>query len=267
MKRIVVAGLVLLISIGVACAQNQTTPRVELLVPNADLVPNPDVKSGDEFWGLFCTRMGYVLLPTEIKVAICSDAQGRKVMRVYPQSETQPMFLVSGVPDLKNGMVKTAFTGEKFFFPGESLVLPGDEDPCCKETYVLKVYGNVVNSFNRNLVYDYAMQVSSGDSSQVLDHYKSPQDSAKTRPSKIAVLNVTDHLVKSDLAKQKELPVLVWAGDLDNDGKLDFFMWWPCPGKGAGVYSLFVSSLAKSGDLVKKIPVGVRLPKNAEEPK
>jgi hypothetical protein len=265
MKRIVIAGLALLFSIGIACAQDQAPTRVELLVPGADLVPNANVRSGDEFWGLFLTRTGYVLAPTEIRVQTCSNWQGRSVRRVHAKSETQPLFLIAGALDLKKGMVKTAFTGEKFLFPGESLVLPGDEDPCCKESYVLKAYGNVVENFKQNLIYDYATQITSGDLSQVLDYYKSPQESAKTRPTKFAVLNVTDHLVKSDLAKQKELPILIWSGDLDNDEKLDFFMWWPCPGKGAGVYSLFLSSPAKPGNLVKKISVGVRVPKNSAE--
>jgi hypothetical protein len=256
-----------LIMVAAANAQQAGTCEITVLAPNADLLPNPKVKSGDALFGLYKTNLGYVLLPSKILVESGVDSRCRKIMRVRVEEESQPLFLVSGAPSLSAGKVKTIFAGDKFLFPGESFTLRNDEQEASairlEDLYILRAFGRAVDRFKKSLIYDYTIKMSRGDRIQTLEYYKAADDSRSTVPSKYAVLDVADHGVKADLGATKRLPVLLWAGDLDRDGKPDLFMWWPCPGKDAGVYSLFMSTTAKDGELVAKNPVIVRVPSAA----
>jgi hypothetical protein len=158
---------------------------------------------------------------------------------------------------LKSGKVKTLFLGSQFLYPGGAFSLTNGEQEQGTQTptedrYVLRAFGCAVDRFKKNLIYDYTAKLFRGNQSQVLDYYKVANTS---RPSRYGVLDVTDHQVTCDLREDMRLPALIWAGDIDNDNKPDLFMWWPCPGKDAGVFSLFASSAAKNNDLVAKIPV------------
>lgn len=185
-------------------------------------------------------------------------------MKVRVEDENQPLFLVSGPPSLKAGKVKTIFAGDKFLFPGESFVLKNDNQELREiapaDLPILRAFGRAVDRFKKSLIYDYRVKLSQGDRSQTLEYYKAADDSHSSAPSNYAVLDVTDHKVGADPGGTMRLPVLLWAGDMDRDDKPDLFMWWPCPGKDAGVSSVFLSSVARNGELVSKSPVIVRLP-------
>jgi hypothetical protein len=267
MKKIVLCGLCFILSVVITSwAQQPGRSDVSLLVPNYDLIPNEKIRSGDTVFGLYNTDLGYVLLPAKIVVETGVDDRSRKIMRIRVQDDNQPLFLIAGLPTLKPGKVNTLFSGDKFLFPGEAFVLASDDryHPPEEDRYVLRAYGSAVNRSDRSFLYDYVVKLYRAARSQTLDYYRVEDDSRKPQPSKHGVINVTEHLVTGDLRDRMELPVLIWAGDVDRDDKPDLFMWWPCPGKDSGVFSLFLSSTARNDDLVTKIPVGVRV-QNSEE--
>lgn len=258
MKRMLVALLLLAVSANISFAGDNVENSIRLVVPNSNLIPSADIKSGDELMGLYCTNVGYMIMPTVVQTEFGVDTLKRKVMRVYTKSEMQPLFLLAGIPQLKPGKVPTLFSGEKFLYPGEAFVLPSTDERCGGKDYVLRAYGKVINQLQNNLIYDYAIKVFNGADSQILDYYKSAPG-AKWEPGKFAVLTLPEISLGEDSAPSYDLPTLLWAGDVDSDGKLDLFMWWPCPGKSAGVYSLFLSSASKPHQLMVKIPAGIRL--------
>lgn len=256
MKRIafLIVCLVLLL-ISMSAAQSEKSDIV-IVVPDRNLWPNPDIKTGDTMFGLYNTKVGFVVLPSKIVVEAGADDQCRKFMKIRAEEAAQPLFLVGGLP-LKSGKVKTVFLGNQYLNPGGKFPWTVEEQeqgsPIPPENrYVLRAFGCAVDRFKKSLIYDYSVKLFRGDQSQTLDYYKVADTS---RPSRYGVLDVTDHQMTSGPREDMRLPVLIWAGDIDNDGKPDLFMWWPCPGKDAGVYSLFVSSAAKNNDLVAKIPV------------
>lgn len=248
--------------ITVAVAEQSDKSEIKLLVPKVALVPSEDVKSGDTMFGLYSTDLGYVLLPSKIIVESGVGDRCRKIMKVWVEGEKQPVFLVSGLSSLKSGKVKTVFSGRRFLFPGESFVLKNSEQegecpPPLQDRYVLTALGRAVNHAGKDLIYDYSMNMSRGGQVQTLEYYKVTENPQTARPSQYGILDVTNLPGRCYPEEVKRVPVLTWAGDLDRDGKPDLFMWWPCPGKNAGVQTLFVSSTAKGTDFVQKIPAVV----------
>lgn len=253
MNKTACAFTLVMVFCAIAFAQSAPKTDVFILVPNCSLFPVSNVKSGATLPGLYYNRDRYVVEPTKIVVDTFVDTQGQQVMRVYAKGNRQPVLLISGL-DVKPGPVKTVYSGGKFLFPGESLPIYLSDQPKPKDNYVLKAYGNAVRNSDQDLIYDYSMKLLRDNQSQTLDYYK---PGVVERALGVAVLNVSEH-TPQELAKKMNLPVLVWAGDLDGDNKLDLFTWWPCPGKSGGVYSLFFSSTAPEGKLVTKVSAGAR---------
>ncbi len=253
--------LLLALSVTTATAQDGGASRISLVVPKCNMFPNPDLKSDDVLFGLYSTNVGFLLLPSKISVTSGTDDRCAPYTRVDVNFPEEPLFLVKGLPDLKTGPIKTAFSGNKFLYPGEPvlLYLPTKEnDKAEAKPQILRAAGNAVESGRDTLVYNYKIKLKDGDRSQALDFYRTATLPGTARPPKYGVLNLTEHEVEYDLCRHMELPTLIWAGDLDSDGKQDLFMWWPCPGKAVGIYSLYLSSRATDGNLVGKIPLGVR---------
>jgi hypothetical protein len=245
-----------LVTVFCACALAQSAPKtdISIITPNCSLFPVSNIKSGDTLPGLYYGRDRYVIEPTTVVVDNFVDTQGQQVMRVNAKGNRQPVLLISGL-DVKPGPVKTYFSGGRFLFPGESLSICPDAEPNPKTDYVLRAYGNAVAKGDQDLIHNYSMRLSRNNQSQTLDYY---QPEAVERARGIAVLNVSNQTTRPDHVKDMKLPVLIWAGDLDRDEKVDLFTWWPCPGKSGGVYSLFLSSNAPEGKLAGKVSVGVR---------
>jgi hypothetical protein len=265
MKRVAFfASCLVLFLVTISIAQQPMQSCVSIVAPGYNLIPNGKIKTGDTLYGLYDTNLGYVLLPSKIEVDSGVDARCRKFMTVVVEDKLMsPLFLVAGLPNLKCGKVKTLSPGHKFLFPGQTfnLTTGGQEaeaQNAGQNGYLMRAFGCAVSRLNKSLIYDYSVKLTHGDQSQILDYYR-VKDEQKYVPGEFGVFDVTDHPVTRDLRDNMGLPVLIWAGDVDRDGKPDLFMWWPCPGKDAGVFSLFLSSTAKQGDLVRKVSVGVRL--------
>jgi hypothetical protein len=256
MKNTVILVLLLLALSSVnAVAQNQDSRKISVAVAECNMFPNPDLKSGDVLYGLFSSNIGYLLLPVKIGVTQGVDDRCNKFTRVDMDYPETPVFMIKGIPDLKTGLIKTAFSGKKFIYPGESVSISMRDDEkgrLEKRPRSLSAFGDVREDGNLTLLTNYKVELQDGNDRQVLDFYRN------STPRGRGVLTLSNNSITPGSTTGMDSPTLMWAGDLDADDKIDAFMWWPCPGKGAGVYSLFLSSLAKNGDLVAKMPVGVR---------
>ncbi len=260
-KTIMWVLLLMALPLAIAAAQNSGGNQISLVVPRCNMFPNPDLKSDDVLFGLFPTNIGFLLLPAKITVNSGIDDRCDKYTKVDVNYPEEPLFLIKGLPDLKTGSIRTVFSGSKFIYPGEpiSLTMPDQEKGRMGKTpQMVRAFGKAAEHGDDVLVYDYKVELQKGERSQTLDYYRNSAPPASERGRRFGVLNLTDHMVKYDLTKHMEVPTLMWAGDLDTDGEIDLFMWWPCPGKAVGIYTLYLSSAAKNGNLVAKIPVGVR---------
>jgi hypothetical protein len=131
------------------------------------------------------------------------------------------IFLVAGVPGLRPGPIDTAFRGYTFLEPGQQLLIRFGA-----RQYRLAARG-AAHVVPYTTVYSpYALGMSAVGS----------QDSA---------VQVLDSLTFS----ADNTPDVLWAGDIDRDGRLDLFLQLPGGGY-SRVFKLFLSSLARPGELV-----------------
>lgn len=229
MRTAIITLLVGLICVGTACSSGQRD-GYQILVPgehHGSDVSFPDV---DGWYGLFETDSGHVLEPVEILTKAChdpavdglGDTTGISITVDDPRSM---IFLVRSPRSLKTGLVRTHFVGDKWIYLGELTVL-GE--------YALTALGLLTDEGGRSprepLVIDYQLKLFKNP-----DHYGPRQ-----------VLVVHDRTCAEDT------PSLLWAGDLDRDGKLDLFM--DILNHYAGRhYALYLSSEAEDGELVKLV--------------
>lgn len=251
--------LIILLCASVSGAQDTARDKPILIVPQINMFPNSEIKSDEILLGFFPSSVGPLILPAKITVTYGIDHRRNKIVRAEVGFPEQPLFLIKGLPDLKTGPVRTAFLGDRFIYPGESILFmpPWKSGDNARESNpLLRSFGNVIKAGPRTFVRNYRAEFTDGEKTQVLDYYKTRNRPDIQDPAPKAVLDLTEHGIKYDLTKHMELPTLLWAGDIDSDDKLDLFMWWPCPGRSAGVYTLYLSSLAREGNLFGKLQVG-----------
>lgn len=185
-----------------------------------------NAKSGSTWMGLFPTKSGqFELRPTKVKVAIVRDeitddpAGPKTGKKVTAADKVEPLFLVNGVPALKSGRVSTSKTYQK-------------ERP--------------------DIGFKTKLNVGAKESTLAVSGKK--KDSEWRSQYKI-VLETEG--VKQTVYERKEVsdssfPSLLWAGDLDGDGKLDLIM-DTTNNYNVRDVTLFLSTKAKPGKLVEKI--------------
>lgn len=184
-------------------------------------------KSGEVWFGLYPTKDGYELIPSEVTVEayydnVRGESTGKKVLVDKPK---EPLFLVNGLENLKSGPIKTLFSGTKFLYPGESMSLKFEG----KDYYALAAFGEAV-------------------------------DRGVARPFDIAIRNYkieisrnpwvhTQVIASFNIIAMDGLPTLLWAGDLDRDGKLDLFMDLTNH-YNVSEYTLFLSSMSEGNNIL-----------------
>jgi len=178
--------------------------------------------TGESWFGLFRSGPGFRLTKTPVAVEYVEDAvldsPGEKTgKRVGVESADEPLFLVRGLPDLKEGPVDVSFDGWDWLKPGvkKELELSGT-------TWSLCAYGHGKDDWS---IEDYSLALGSG--------------------------GVTQELARFETCCDDTMPALIWAGDIDRDGMLDFFV------ELSNHYNvarrtLFLSTLAGQGELVGK---------------
>jgi len=189
-------------------------------------------QSGELWFGLYQTEKGYELIPSRISIesindAIVDDKDQKTGKKVSVDEPSEPLFLVKGLKNLKSGLVKTVFSGKKFLYPAESISfkLGG------KNYYNLTAFGEVKDREGGKpfeiIISNYSIKIS-----------RSPWEYSQV-------------LVSFDLLAMDGIPTLLWAGDLDGDGKLDLLMDLTNH-YNLTVYTLFLSSLSEGNNLLKK---------------
>lgn len=174
-------------------------------------------KSGETWLGLFKQGNKFSLLPTKIKIKkiLQPDLVDKEV---FISRQEESVFLLKGTKFLKNSKVKTVFYGEKNLLEETGLNFEFNG-----KTYSLKVEGKDAAGF---LGKGSNLKLFSAGKTQILRELKNGGNDA--------------------------FWYLHWVGDLDNDGKLDFYF------NLTDHYNitdkrLFLSSKAEEGELIKEI--------------
>lgn len=183
-------------------------------------------RSGKMWMGLFATKPGqYELKSTKMTwklvndPVIDEDPKAKTGMEVKITDKRDPLALIDGVPELKAGAVTTSPTYSKEHLDLKDKVklkLGSNE-------YTMSVRGKVKEKEYR---VNYEIVLESGGIKQTVVKHK--QIGAESAPS------------------------LLWAGDLDRDGKIDLIM-DTTDNYNCRILTLFLSSKAKPGQLVKQV--------------
>ncbi len=181
---------------------------------------------------MYLTQNGYELIPSRITVEAVYDplvdAEGEKTGKVVSvRSPIEPIFLVQSLGMLKSGTVKTLFSEQTILAPGKSLSFTFDN----KAEYYLTAFGEgSIDSTGFTSLQNYTVELSRGQLSQVILSYSSTNDA---------------------------VPSLLWAGDLDRDGKLDLLVNATPHYVVYSASTLFLSSMAEDGKLLQKVAMFV----------
>ena len=185
-------------------------------------------ESGEVWLGLYPTENGHALLPSTITVdaaydPLYDDEDEKTGKQVLVAGDAEPLFLIRGLKTLKPGPVKTLTTEQAILTPGKSMHFGLGRG----DSYQLIVFGErYEDSIGITSLQEYEIEIREGGRSQVLVSF-----------------SATDAAV----------PSLLWAGDLDHDGKLDLLI------NAAFHYNiytapvLFLSSTAEDGELLDKV--------------
>lgn len=202
------------------------TPKIQLLETGEFHGDEVRARTGERWLGLFPVANGFALLPTIVSVDAVvdpvvdgDDKQKKSGKKVAVRRDSDPVFLIKGAGMLRPGSVETIFREEKSLGNGATidLELKGKQ-------YQLKVISDDPEPRDY-LVQKTKLVVTTGRTSQTLISLKEHADGGWT---------------------------LLWAGDIDRDGKLDLYM------NLTNHYNvmrkvLFLSSQAGKGRLVKEV--------------
>ena len=207
-------------------------PEIQLLQVGGFHGDEVSAESGEVWLGLYSTPDGYALIPSGITVETVYDpfvdnAGERTGKVVSVEGQTRPLFLVKGLNIPKRKFIKTLSVEGAILSPGKYLDLRLDG----KSEYHLTAYGEgEIGPNGFTSLENYSVELSKGRLSQELVAYSSTNGA---------------------------IPTLLWAGDLDGDGQLDLVI---NATPHYTVYSapmLFLSSMARDGNLVRKVAVFV----------
>lgn len=189
-------------------------------------------KSGETWLGVFEKDGQYIFRHTKLKVVpeTRKDYGWDDSVIIKIKDKTKPMFLLKNAGNIGKGEIKTLFRSKPYLESNEndrkSVVLDRDfnkEFRLGDEKYILKVKFGLTKSNDKVSVL-------------ILEHNQTSQ-----------IVTYNTFFEKGDYIGD-----LLWVGDLDNDGKLDFYLSDYGFEKGGIGLSLFLSSKAGKGKLVKE---------------
>ena len=230
MMKVVISILTLLSLIsmfGSSTFGQKRIPQIRLVETGEFHGDEVSAKSGESWLGLFPSAGGFALLPTTLKVEavhdpiVDDDPKEKTGKKVGVSSALKPVFLLSGASMLNRGAVTSVFSEERSLGNGDviNLNLGGNK-------YQLRVISNDPTPA-RYLVHNSKLLLTGRTKSQVL-------------------FSVGEH---TDAGWS-----LLWAGDLDGDGKLDLYMDLNTH-YNTSQRRLFLSTQATRGSLVKEVAV------------
>lgn len=201
MRRLCVIMAVLGAMLGAAPAGKPGPARIVQPFPHhgeeaADLV------DGELWWGLFAAEDGaFELREVPLRVTLALDemlGETEPTGRVVSvDGEVEPLFLVHNLPRAEAGPVETAFSGYKFLYPGERIYLPVGEQG--EDAMIAGGRAELVTSpFTHTEITEYTLNLVRGQGKQELARFERVDEDGP--------------------------PALLWAGDLDRDGRIDLLL-------------------------------------------
>lgn len=202
--------------------QSKTSPGSTVQIWSSGAMHPNEVlgKTGETWYGLFNVKTGFELLPTKITVLDSSTVAGLYQKYVRTDRDTDPVFLIRGLPELWRGPVKTVFFG--YFQPRPS--------------------NGIALFVSNELMSQYNLYVTGKESTETISDYELILSHQQTKQV----------LSSRNPTYTEALPTLRWAGDLDGDGKLDILVDMT-DHYNASETTLFLSSRAAPNELVKKV--------------
>jgi hypothetical protein len=224
MKAIVLITLILLfILISSYCFADE----VYLLKVGQFFAEQVHYESGENWFGLFRSAKGDKLYQTKITVEKIStpfdegDEPGGVTVTV--DRIGHPIFLVKGSNCFRSGPINTLLHDNLFLYPAQDLSLSLE-----KRHYNLMAFG------------------STNDEGHILSYGLRLWDSKLRKYQTIAQINNPGWETTQNSFN------ILWAGDLDTDGRLDLFLNLS-EHYAEKAYALFLSSFADEGSLLKKV--------------
>jgi hypothetical protein len=220
-KYAIILGLILTFGIS-AFAQN-----IEILETGGFHGEEVTAKTGESWLGLFKQGENYSLLPVVLTVenfhdAIVDNDESEKTGKeVTVLGQDKPVFLIRGKGFTQSRVVKTVFSGAKPI------------DNIFNETY--EFAGKKYNLKVQTIIIRKKVSTSLNETSKLI------LSDGKTEQTIYSIERCDDCHWQIN-----------WAGDLDGDGKLDFYLNLSDHYNVANL-KLFLSSEAESGKLVKEV--------------
>lgn len=195
-------------------------------------------ESGPDWWGIFPEGDGFTLQSAPVTITFAHDevfgevdqATGKLVK--VPQ-EAEPVLLVRGIKALKEGRLAPLYhqPQNKYLFPSETLWLH-IKDGESKSGLSVVALGTTEENGNtpEPFVNNYKLKLYSG-----------------SRP-----VTKSQVLYEAERVYEDARPTIVWAGDIDRDGKVDLLLNLS-DHYNVSHLALFLTSAAKEGELVGKV--------------
>lgn len=165
-----------------------------LLEGGPHLVTQDKVKAGDPFWGVFQEGSIFTLRPCKISLspqhhAAFDDPGEMSGTSVSSNINADSLFLIGGLVDPQEGPMLTVFRGNFEFVPDSKITLVKDDIEPEQIRFVRKESGLVL---------------------ELQDGFQGGQHIST--------------LISYTESKGRGTPVLMWAGDIDRDGNLDYLL-------------------------------------------
>lgn len=221
--------------------------QTKVVIDTTDLAPEPDTPlklllegtyhkhevwggaENKEWLGVYHDKEGYVLRPAELQVSIVKDpiSDGDSVLsgRQVAAADSNALFFITGLPNAETGKIDTAAFSRN--------TLPANKEL----TYSYKGKDYQITAY--------------GDSAQTdTAAYSYKNYGWKVIGSKNG--RKVEQTLVEDQRFEDSIYVLLWAGDLDRDGIPDLLLDLSNHYNIAR-YALYLSSVAESGKLYKKV--------------
>jgi hypothetical protein len=229
MKKVTTSTLIftLLVSIfvGGVFAQKKAS-EITLLATGEFHGEEIKATSGERWLGLFATSDGFALLPAKLKVEMVRDEivdenpNAKTGKKVSTNRASEPVFLLKGADFLRQGAVYAVFSDDQKYLGNGGIVNLNMSG----QSYQLTVVNDDPTPGN-NVLSNSKLIFSNGTESQVIFSVKEMNDGGWS---------------------------LLWAGDLDGDGRLDLYMDLSNH-YNASERRLFLSSQASGSNLVEEV--------------
>ncbi len=190
-------------------------------------------KSGDVWFALVSDSSVSELRKCRIVVKSSSEPEstGRghyyRRLNIGIDSSVKPMILIRGIPSLRDGRLRTDFSGYRWVYPHEAVLLGTYGE---QQTYL--------EAFERPFPKGQPHRKGWTHYSLVL---------------KSSVGKAPQEIVRLDRWPGSPLPKVLWVGDLDRDGEPDLLINVNIGEAGASDIELFLSSAAKGTERVRVV--------------